>query len=239
MGSQCSFSRRGGGGKVPKKEEEFCRNVLNFMERLDDRIRCTLEETVAVVKPWEDIGSNNWTNTDWTNTFKFEVSSWQIFMRCFFMDSFGSRMTLKVPGIIREGDVGRAKSNWIREGNSGRFQGRQKGKEKSFCFVVMHFELGFDHPCFYFVCACIQFFGEVGHFTERSRILELCVISKKLMIYRVVSYDIGERCSVQGQKRKTGPTHSTEPWGTQYMSCNGNEDELLTKVDGYLPERYD
>ena len=30
----------------------------------------------------------------------------------------------------------RAKSNRVREGNAGRFQGRQKGKENSFCFVV-------------------------------------------------------------------------------------------------------
>ena len=45
----------------------------------------------------------------------------------------------------------------------------------------------------------MEFFGEVGHFTERSRFLELCVICKKLMVYRVVSY-IGERCSVQDEE---------------------------------------
>ena len=52
---------------------------------------------------------------------------------------------------------------------------------------------------FYAVCACIEFFGEVGHFTERSGFLELCIIRGKLMIYRarMVSYDIGERCSVR------------------------------------------
>ena len=84
----------------------------------------------------------------------------------------------------------RAKSNRVREGNSRRFQGRLKGKEKSFCFVVVQFELIFRHPCFYVVCACIEFFGEVGHFTERSGFLELSVICEKLMVYRVVSYDI-------------------------------------------------
>ena len=36
----------------------------------------------------------------------------------------------------------RAKSNRVREGN-GRFQGRRKGKEKSFSFVVVQFELIF------------------------------------------------------------------------------------------------
>ena len=56
----------------------------------------------------------------------------------------------------------RANSNRIREGNGGRFQGRRKGKEKSFCFVVQ-FELIFGHPCFYVMCACIEYFGEVVH----------------------------------------------------------------------------
>ena len=32
---------------------------------------------------------------------------------------------------------------------------------------------------------------------------------------------------------------STEPWGTPYMSCDGDEDELLTEVDWYLSERYE
>ena len=39
-----------------------------------------------------------------------------------------------------------------------------------------------------------------GHFAERSGFLELCVIREKLMIYRVVSYDIGERCSVPDEE---------------------------------------
>ena len=77
----------------------------------------------------------------------------------------------------------RAKSNWVREGNGGKFKGRRKGKEKSFCFVVIKFELIFRHPCFYVICAGIEFFGEVGDFTERSGFLELCIIRKKLTIY--------------------------------------------------------
>ena len=99
----------------------------------------------------------------------------------------------------------RAKSNRIREGNGGRFQGRRKGKEKSFSFVVIQFELIFGHPCVYVVFACTEFFGEVGHFTERSGFLELCVICEKLMVYRVVSYDIGERRSVQDSEN--GPQY--------------------------------
>ena len=86
-----------------------------------------------------------------------------------------------------------------------RFQGRRKGKEKSFCFVVIRFELIFGHPCFYVVCASIEFFSEVGHFSERSGCLELCVICEKLMVYRADSYDIGERCSVQDEEN--GPQY--------------------------------
>ena len=33
------------------QENESCSKVLNFLERLDDRIIRTLEETVVVVKP--------------------------------------------------------------------------------------------------------------------------------------------------------------------------------------------
>ena len=103
------------------QENKSCSKVLSFLERLDDIIRCTHEETVAVVKPWKDIGSNE--------------------------------NEPKVPGRIREGAVVRTKSNPIREGNGRRFQGRRKGKEKSFCFVVVQFELIFRHPCFYVVNA--------------------------------------------------------------------------------------
>ena len=92
---------------------------------------------------------------------------------------------------MREGDVVRSKSNRVREGNGRRFQGRRKGKEKKFCFFVVKFELIFGHSSFYVICACIEFFGEVGNFTERGGFLELCIIRKKLMFYRVISYDIG------------------------------------------------
>ena len=33
------------------QENKSCGKVLFFLERLDDRIRCTHEDTVAVVKP--------------------------------------------------------------------------------------------------------------------------------------------------------------------------------------------
>ena len=40
------------------QQNKSCSKVSDFLERLDDRIRCTHEETVAVVKAWEDTGSN-------------------------------------------------------------------------------------------------------------------------------------------------------------------------------------
>ena len=88
----------------------------------------------------------------------------------------------------------------------GGFKEDEKGKRRA-CFVVVQFELIFGHPCVYIVCTCTEFFSEVGHFTERSGFLELCVIWEKLMVYRVVSYDMGERCSVQDEEN--GPQYWT------------------------------
>ena len=97
------------------------------------------------------------------------------------MDSFESRMN---PTFLAESEKGMLWEprviEWGRETVEG-FKGDKKGKENNFCFVVVQFELIFRHPRFYVVCACTEFFGEVGHFTERSGFLELCVICKKLM----------------------------------------------------------
>ena len=87
-----------------------------------------------------------------------ETSSLTDFCDMLLHGQFGVKNDSKVPGRIREGDVVRAKSNRICEGDGGKFQGRREGKEKS-CFVVVQFELIFGHPCFYVVCACIEFFG--------------------------------------------------------------------------------
>ena len=64
-----------------------------------------------------------------------------------------------------------------------------------------------------------------------------CVSSAKSWGFREWLAMISEGGVVYRTKR-TGP--STEPWGTPYMSCDGDEDELLTEVDKwYLSERYD
>ena len=80
----------------------------------------------------------------------------------------------------------------------------EEGEKQSFCFVV-EFELIFFHPCFNVICTCTEFFGEVVRFTERGRFLELHVISKKMMVYRMASNDVRERCGVQD--KENGPQH--------------------------------
>ena len=39
-------------------ENESCSKILNFLERLDDKIECAHEETVTVIKLREDVGGN-------------------------------------------------------------------------------------------------------------------------------------------------------------------------------------
>ena len=62
-------------------ENESCSKVLNFLERLDDRIGCAHEETVTVIRPREDVGGNkslgcifSEKSADRTNTFELEIS---------------------------------------------------------------------------------------------------------------------------------------------------------------------
>ena len=142
------------------------------------------------------------------------------------MVSFESRMNTR---LLAESEKGMLWEPRVIE--SGRetvegFKEDKKGKRRA-VFVVVQFELIFRHPCFYVVCACIEFFGEVGHFTERSGFLELCVICKKLMVYRVVSYDIGERRSVQDEEN--GPqywalkhtVHELWWWRRRVIDCSG------------------
>ena len=40
------------------REDESCSKVLNFLERLDDRIGCAYEETVTIIKSLQDVGAN-------------------------------------------------------------------------------------------------------------------------------------------------------------------------------------
>ena len=69
--------------------------------------------------------------------------------------------------------------------------------------------------CATVVCACIEFFGEVGHFTERGGFPELCVSHPRKADDLHSRHVISERGLVYMTQR-TGP--SSEPWGTPYMS---------------------
>ena len=97
-------------------------------------------------------------------------------------------------------------------------------KEKSFCFVVVKFQLIFGHPCTSVVCACIDFILVTS---LRGADFRSCFIRERLMIYRVVSNDIREK-SVAYRTKRTGP--STEPRGTPYRSCGGE----VTKTSCWL-----
>ena len=116
------------------QENKSCSKVLNFLERMDDRITCTHEETVAVVKPWEDTGSNKSLGcvfsekpADRTNAFKLKISSLTNFYDVLLHGQFWVNNESKVPGRITEGDVVRAKSNQIRGTVEG-FKEDEKGK---------------------------------------------------------------------------------------------------------------
>ena len=166
------------------QENESCSKVSNFLERLDYRIRCIHEETVAAVKPWEDIGSNKSLGcvfrekpADRTNAFKLEISSLADFYDVLLHGRFWVKNESKVPGRIREGDV---VSGGVKEGNCRRFQGRRRGKEKSFCFCRHSVWADFRSSMFLCRLCITELFGEVGHFTERNGFLELYVICEKL-----------------------------------------------------------
>ena len=120
------------------------------------------------------------------------------------MDSFESRMS---PRFLAESKKGMQWEPRVIESDREAMEGFKEDKKgKRRASVLSSFSLSwFSVSHVFVVCVCIEFFGEVGHFTKRSRFLELCVICEKLMVYRVVSYDIGERCSVQDEEN--GPEY--------------------------------
>ena len=120
-------------------------------------------------------------------------------MTCFFVDRFESKIT---PRFLAESAKGIML--WVIESGRKTVAGLKEdenGKTEELLAVLSSLSLSW----FLVICACIEFFSEVGNFTERSRFLELCIIRKKLMIYRVFSYAIGERCS--GQDEENGPQY--------------------------------
>ena len=129
-------------------EDESCSKVLNFLERLDDRIGLAHEETVTVIKPWDDLGGNksfgcifSEKSSDWTDTFELEISGLTDLYDVFLHGQFWVKNESKVPNRIRERDVVTTGSNGVREGNGAGLRWRKEGEKKSFCFVVVEFEL--------------------------------------------------------------------------------------------------
>ena len=161
MGRQCSFFQERCWVVVTGcQENKSCSKVMNFLERLDNRIRCTHEETVAVVKPWEDIGSNKSLGrvfsekpADWTNAFKLEISSWADFYDVLLHGQFWIKNESKVPGRIREGDVMRTKSNRVREGTVEGFKEDEKGKRRA---VLQSFSLSWFSAILFLCHLCMH-----------------------------------------------------------------------------------
>ena len=83
--------------------------------------------------------------------FKLEISSLTDFYDVLLHGQFWVENESKVPGRIREGGVVGTKSNRVKEGNGGRFQGRTKREREEFLFYLI-FLFIFGHPCFYVVC---------------------------------------------------------------------------------------
>ena len=104
------------------------------------------EETAAVVKLWEDIRNNKSLGcvisekpVDQTNAFKLKISSLADFYDVLLHGQFSVKNESKASGRIREGDVVRAKSNWIREGTVEGFKEDEKGKKRA--SVLLSFSL--------------------------------------------------------------------------------------------------
>ena len=95
MWSQCSFCRRGVEWWWRGAKRMSCSKVLNFLERLDDRIGCAHEEAVTVIKSWETVGGNksfgcifSEKSADWTNKLELEISSLTDLYDVFFQGQF-------------------------------------------------------------------------------------------------------------------------------------------------------
>ena len=80
------------------------------------------------------------------------------------------------------------------------------------------------------------FMSSVHALSSLVRLFPVCHFRKTDGLHTEWLATISERGGVYRTKRM-GPR--TKPWGTLYMSCYGDEDELLNEVDWYLSEKYD
>ena len=154
----------------------------------------------------------------------------------FYMDSFEPRMN---PRFLVESEKGMV---WEpRVVKSGRetvegFKEDEKGKRRA--SVLSLFSLSWFSVIHAFMLSVHALNSFVSLVTDRSKFLELCVICEKLMVYRVVSYDIGERCFVQDEEIRPqywAPRHTVHElwwWRRWVIDWSG-------LIMWYLSERYD
>ena len=151
------------------------------------------------------------------------------------MDSFESRMN---PRFLAESEKEMLWEPRVIESGRGMVEGfkeDEKGKRRA--SVLLSFSLSWFSVIHVFMSSVHALSSLVRLVTSlRGADFWSCVSSAKSGWFTEWLAMISERGIVYRTNRM-GP--STEPWGTLYMSCDGDEDELLTEVDWHLPERYD
>ena len=151
------------------------------------------------------------------------------------MDSFESRMNSR---FLAESEKGMLWEPRVIESERETVEGfkeDEKGKRRA--SVLPSFSLSWFSVIHVFMSS-VHALSSFVRLVTSLRVADFwsCVSSAKSWWFTDWLAMISERGVVHRTKRM-GP--STEPWGTPYMSCDGDEDELLTEVDWYLSERYE
>ena len=142
------------------------------------------------------------------------------------MDSFESRM---YPRFLAESEKGMLWEPRVIESGRGTvgFKEDEKGKRRA--SVLLSFSLSWFSFIHVFMSSVHALRALVRLVTSlRGADFWSCVSSAKSWWFTGWSAMISERGVVYRMKRKG---LSTEPWGTPYMSRDGDEDKLLTEVD--------
>ena len=142
------------------------------------------------------------------------------------MDSFESRMN---PRFLAESEKGMLWEPRVIEsgrGTVGGFKEDEKGKRRA--SVLLSFTLSWFSVIHVFMSSVHALSSLVRLVTSlRGADFWSCVSSAK-------SWWFTERLAMISEstgRREWALVLSPEPWGTPYMSCDGDEDELLTEVD--------
>ena len=151
------------------------------------------------------------------------------------MDSFESKMN---PRFLAESEKGMLWEPRVIESERETVEGfkeDEKGKRRA--SVLSSYSLSWFSVIHVFMSSVHALSSLVRLVTSlRGVDFWSCVSSAKSWCFKEWLAMISERGVVYRTKRM-GP--SNKPWGTPYMSCDGDEDELLTEVDWYVSERYE